>query len=159
MFPKNIKGGKYTQLKSKYNIINDVKFVYSTNIIKRYPDYPTFEKEKFVPLGYKYGIIDNDYDMLFLNESLCVVEYMTDGSTLNMFKQYYKNPKGFSFSRKQALKSLYTLKEKYIIAIHLVAESILAKQNFFKYNSQKLLTLLSIPFGVLLYAMILIKNK
>ncbi|GGZ56850.1 glycosyltransferase family 2 protein [Mesonia mobilis] len=158
LFPEEIKQGKYTQLKSKYNIVNDVKFVYSTKIIRKYPDYPTFENEKFVPLGYKYGLIDKKYDMLFLNKVLCIVEYMPDGSTLNMFKQYYKNPNGFSFSRKQSLKSIYTIKEKFILAIHLVAESILAKQNFFKDNNQKVLTALSLPFGLILYIFILIKK-
>lgn len=159
LFPKNIKGGKYSQLKSKYGIVNDVKFVYVTDVINKFRDYPVFDGENFVPLGYKYSLIDKNYDMLFLNETLCVVEYMEDGSTLNIFKQYYRNPKGFCYSRKQSLTCIYTLKEKYIIAIHLIAESILAKQNPLKNNTYKLLTIFAIPFGILLYIIILIKAK
>jgi glycosyltransferase involved in cell wall biosynthesis len=158
-FPKNIKSGKYSLLKSKYRIIGDIKFVYVTSIIKKYPEYPVFEGERFVPLGYKYSNIDKDYEMLFLNKILCIVDYMPDGSTMNIFNQYFKHPKGFAFSRKQSLKGLYNYKEKFIIAVHLVAESILAKQNPFKNNSEKMLTFLAIPLGIALYCYILFLNK
>jgi len=158
-FPENIKAGKYSLLKSKYKIIGDIKFVYVTDKIKKYSEYPVFEGERFVPLGYKYSNIDLDYDMLFLNKVLCIVDYMPDGSTMNIFNQYFKHPKGFAFSRKQSLKGFYNQKEKFIIAVHLVAESILAKQNAFKNNSEKLLTFFAIPLGIALYGYILFLNK
>lgn len=37
------------------------KLVYCTDIIKQYPEYPIFEGEKYVSLGYKYQLIDQDY--------------------------------------------------------------------------------------------------
>lgn len=158
-FPEKVKSGKYSLLKSKYNIVGDIKFVYATNVIKKYPEYPVFEGERFVPLGYKYSDIDLEYDMLFLNKVLCIVDYMPDGSTLNIFKQYYRHPKGFAYSRRHSLKGLYTLKEKFVIAVHLVAESILAKQNAFKNNPEKLITICAIPLGIALYGYILYLNK
>lgn len=158
-FPENIKSGKYSLLKSKYGIAGDVKFIYATEVIKRYPSYPVFSDENFVPLGYKYAIIDKDFDMLFMNETVCIVEYMDDGSTRNIFRQYYNNPKGFVHSRKQNLNSLFNYKEKYVIAVHLVAEAILARKSIFKDNSQKTLTFFAIPLGVLLYGYILYLNK
>lgn len=36
----------------------DKKLVYRTDIIKQYPEYPIFEGEKYVSLGYKYLLID-----------------------------------------------------------------------------------------------------
>jgi len=158
-FPENVKSGKYSLLKSKYGIVRDIKFVYATAVVKKYPQYPVFKGEKFVPLGYTYSNIDRDYDMLFLNKVLCVVEYMPDGSTLNIFRQYYKNPKGFAYSRRQSLTGLYNLKEKFVIAVHLVAESILAGENAFRGNSEKLLTFFAIPLGVALYGYILWLNR
>lgn len=158
-FPDGIASGKYVELKNKYGIVRDVKFIYDTAIIKKYDDYPTFENENFTPLGYKYAIIDQEYDMLFLNEVVCIVEYMEDGSTRNIFRQYYRNPKGFAFSRKMSFIKLYTIKEQYINAVHLIAESLLAKQNPFVNNPRKLLTFLSIPLGVGLYFYILYVNK
>ena len=158
-FPEGVKSGKYVELKSKYGIVNDVKFVYSTDVIKNYPDYPTFENENFVPLGYKYAVIDQDYDMLFFNEVLCVVEYMEDGSSLNMYRQYYRNPKGFAHCRRESFIDLYSVKEQYIKAVHLIAESLLARENPFKNNRRKFLTFLAIPLGIPLYANILRYNN
>lgn len=158
-FPNNIKSGKYSLLKSKYGIVGDVKFIYVTEILNKYGDYPTFSGEKFVPLGYKYAIIDKDYDMLFMNETVCIVDYMLDGSTLNMFKQYYKNPRGFAFSRKQNLNAIFNLKQKFLFAIHLTAESFLAKENMFKNNKHWFISICSLPFGILLYIYIIYLNK
>ena len=39
--------------------------------------------------------------MILLNEVLCCVEYLEDGSSLNMLNQYRKNPRGFAFYRKE----------------------------------------------------------
>lgn len=158
-FPTDIKSGKYAQLKNKYGIVGDVKFVYVTEIIKKYENYPVFNNENFTPLGYKYALIDQKYDMLFLNEILCTVEYMEDGSTKNIFKQYFRNPKGFAYSRKKSFLSLYTTKEQFITAVHLIAESLLAKDSPFKENPRKILTILASPLGVLLYFYIIYINK
>ncbi len=88
-FPTNIKAGKYSQLYGKYGLKGDIKFIYVTEIVKKYPKYPVYEDEKFVPLGYKYMLIDERYDLLYLNEPICVVEYLPDGSTKNIIKQYF----------------------------------------------------------------------
>ena len=70
----------------------DKKLVYRTDVIKQYPEYPIFEGEKYVSLGYKYQLIDQDYPLLALNEVLVNVEYRPDGSSLNMYRQYIRNP-------------------------------------------------------------------
>ena len=77
----------------------DKKLIYRTEIINKYPPYPEFEEEKFVPLDYKYLLADQDYELLIMNKPVCVVEYMEDGSSKNMLRQYYKNPRGFAFMR------------------------------------------------------------
>lgn len=150
-FPKNLKECKYSLLKSKYKVIGDKKFIYKTDIIKKYPEYPIFKGEKFVPLGYKYLLIDRDYDLGVLNEVLCVVEYMSDGSSKNIIKQYLKNPKGFAHERKIRMQYAPSIKEKFSNSIHYVSCSILLKNfNFLIESPNKILTLLAIPFGVLL---------
>ena len=42
-------------------------------------------------------MLDQKHEMLLMNEALCYVEYMPDGSSMNMLSQYRKNPKGFAF--------------------------------------------------------------
>ena len=80
--------------------VGDKKLVYRTDIIKNTPPYPVFDGEKYVSLSTKYTIIDQDYELVILNENLCFVEYQLDGSSTNMFRQYTRNPKGFTWFRK-----------------------------------------------------------
>ena len=99
--------------------------------------------------------------MAVMNEVVCIVEYMEDGSSRNMFSQYVKNPKGFAFYRIENMKNpKASLKYKFKENIHYVSSSIISKdKNFIKKSPNKILTLLSIPFGTLLYAYILKKVK
>lgn len=141
----------------------DKKLVYRTDIIKRYPEYPIFRGEKYVGLAYKYYCVDEDYSLLTMNDVLCIVEYQQDGSSMNMYKQYWKNPKGFAFYRKKEMQITRNWKRKFMVCIHYVSSSIMAKNGHFIQDSpNKLLTILSIPFGLFLYLFIrykVINNK
>ena len=141
----------------------DKKLVYRTDIIKRYPEYPIFRGEKYVGLAYKYYCVDENYPLLTMNDVLCIVEYQEDGSSMNMYKQYWKNPKGFAFYRKKEMQITRNWKRKFMVCIHYVSSSIIAKNGHFIQDSpNKLLTILSIPFGLFLYLFIrykVINNK
>lgn len=151
-FPTNTMSGKYSQLLGKYGLKGDIKFIYVTDIIKKYPKYPVYEDEKFVPLGYKYLLIDEEYDLLYLNEPICVVEYLPDGSTQNIIKQYFNNPKGFLFERNIRLLKAYTFKERVKNAIHYGATAIILKQISLIFKSKnKSLTVLCFPIAILLF--------
>ena len=96
-------------------------------------------------------IIDRDFKVLCFNEVFCVVDYQQDGSTLNILKQYKKNPKGFAHQRKVLMEYSPFKIQKFRNAIHYISSSILSKNgNFLKEAPNKLFTLLAIPFGVLL---------
>ena len=138
----------------------DKNLIYRTDIMKKYPPYPEFQGEKFVPLDYKYLLADQEYDLLILNEPTCTVEYMEDGSSKNMFRQYYKNPRGFSFMRKVHM--IYDKKfiNKFKNCIHYVSGSLIIKNRKFLVESpKKFMTLLAYPFGCILYLIILRKNR
>lgn len=138
----------------------DKKLIYRTEVMKQYPPYPVFEGEKFVSLGYKYLLADQDYELLVLNEAICVVEYMEDGSSLNMFRQYYNNPKGFAFIRKEHMKYNDNFFKNVKTCIHYVSSSLLCKNyRFIKESPKKILTILTIPMGFLLSKIIKIKCK
>jgi len=126
----------------------DKKLVYRTDIITKYPEYPIFEGEKYVGLAYKYYLVDRDFKLLVLNEVLCIVDYQTDGSSMNMYRQYFKNPKGFAFYRITRMQVVSSNQRRFIECIHFVSSSILAKnKHFLKESPYKLKTLLAIPFG------------
>ena len=159
-FPDKLKECKYYQLKSKYNVVGDKKFIYRTDVIKKYPEYPIFKEERFVPLGYKYMLIDQDYSLLCFNEVFCNVEYMEDGSSLNIFKQYKKHPKGFTHERKERMKFSYTFKERFKNAIHYISCSIMTKNwKFLSESPKKIMTIFALPFGIVLYLYIMNTTK
>ena len=138
----------------------DKKLIYRTEVINKYPSYPEFKGEKFVPLDYKYLLVDQDYELLIMNEAVCVVEYMEDGSSKNMFRQYYKNPRGFSFMRKVHMEYDKKFINKFKNCIHYVSSSFISKnKEFISESPNKLMTIFSIPFGASLYLLIKHNNK
>lgn len=138
----------------------DKKLIYRTEIINKYPPYPEFEEEKFVPLDYKYLLADQDYELLIMNKPVCVVEYMEDGSSKNMLRQYYKNPRGFAFMRKVHMKYDKEFLKKFKTCVHYVSSSFISKnKGFIKESPKKGMTVLAIPFGFVLYLLILYNNR
>ena len=138
----------------------DKKMIYRTEITNKYPEYPLFKGENYVSLGYKYELIDQDYPLLTLNEVLVKVEYRPDGSSMNMFRQYIKNPQGFAFIRKSSMQLAPTAKRRFMEAIHYVSSSLILKnKRFLQESPKKLLTLCAIPFGIALYLFIRYKTR
>ncbi|MBP9989137.1 MAG: glycosyltransferase family 2 protein [Ruminococcus sp.] len=138
----------------------DKKLIYRTDVMKKYPAYPEFQGEKYVSLAYKYSKADKDYTLLIMNEPVCVVEYMEDGSSTNMYKQYLRNPKGFAFIRKNDMIDNPDIKDVFRNCVHYVSSSIISKNSHFVSESpKKALTVLAIPFGVALTVHIKRKAK
>ena len=159
-FPEGLHECKSYDLKRKYGVVCDKKYVYRTDVIKQYMPYPTFEGEKFTPLNYVYQQIDLKYDMLCSNEVYCVVEYMNDGSTLNMFQQYRRNPKGFAHERNVLMSIFPDIRDRFRYAIHYVSSAIFSmNKRFIAEASNKTLVVMAIPFGILLNLYVRYKTR
>ncbi|WP_312313501.1 glycosyltransferase family 2 protein [Streptococcus parasuis] len=145
----------YNRLKGK----GDKKMIYRPEVIRPYTS-PEFENERLFPTAYKYFNVDLNYDMLVLNEPLCVVEYMPDGFTKNIIKHYKKNLNSYIYYRRFIMEyPNSTFKHKYNSAVHYIAECLLAKRKkWFKDSPNKLVVITAIPLGYLLYLYILIKG-
>lgn len=129
----------------------DKKLVYRTDVINQYPPYPVFSGEKYVALAYKYRLIDQKYRLSVLNDVLCEVEYQADGSSMSMYRQYIKNPKGFAFWRTVCMQYPESKKRIFVDCVHYVSSSILAgNRHFVRESPKKLMTICAIPFGVAL---------
>ena len=138
----------------------DKKQIYRTEVIKSTPRYPLFEGERYVGLAYKYMLIDQQYELLILNEPVCIVEYQLDGSSYGMYKQYWNNPKGWSFYRRTEMLYTNDFSRKLMVCAHYVSSSIISKNHRFIIESPcKLATICSIPLGVMLYFYIKHKVK
>ena len=159
-FPRGLNQSKYFDIYNKHGVYGDKKFIYRTDLIKNFP-YPEYEGEKYVGLDYKYKKLDERYELALINKGVCIVEYMEDGSSKNMLKQYRRNPKGWCFFRLENLKIPGTsLKYKLKECIHYVSSSIMSKnRNFISKSPYKVLTLAAIPFGLVLYIYVMLKTK
>ena len=139
---------------------SDKKLIYRTEIINKYTPYPEFEGEKLVHLDYKYFLADEDDELLIMNKPVCVVEYMEDGSSKNMLRQYYKNPRGFAFMRKVSMKYDTGFFKNFKTCIHYVSSSFISKnRKFVKESPRKGMTVLATPFGFALYLLVLYNNR
>ena len=158
--PSNINETKYFDIYNTLGVKGDKKFIYRSDLTRLYP-YPIFEGEKYVSLAYKYAKLDDDYKLGLMNEVVCIVEYMEDGSSLNMLKQYRRNPRGFSFIRIENMKNpRMATKSKFKQCIHYVSSSIISKnKRFLKETPEKLLTIMAIPLGIILYLYIMMKTS
>lgn len=138
----------------------DKKLIYRTDVINSVPPYPVFEGEKYVGLAYKYHLVDKKYKLHILNEPVCIVDYQEDGSSMNMYRQYLNNPKGFAFLRKTEMLCTGSKKRCFIECIHYVSSSIISKnKHFINESPKKFLTVCAIPFGIALTVLIKKKSK
>ncbi|RTY92294.1 glycosyltransferase family A protein [Flavobacterium sp. GT3R68] len=158
--PSQLTHCKLNELYTKYGVQGDKKLVYRTDVVKKYPAYPEFRGEKFVPLDYKCLLIDQAYDLKPVNEVFCIVEYQPDGSTLNIFRQYRKNPRGFAFSRLSRIQYGNTFKEQFKNAIHLVSSALFVKDfSLLKQTQKPEVVLLALPAGLLLNLYVRFKTR
>ena len=135
----------------KYKTSGDKKFIYRTEIINSVPEYPVFEGEKYFNLAYKYQLVSLTYQMLVMNEVVCEVEYQPDGSTRNMYLQYYRNPKGFAEARKLNMVHSISWRNRMKSHIHYVSCCIFSHNaHWLAESPRKGLTLLLSPVGVVL---------
>jgi glycosyltransferase involved in cell wall biosynthesis len=156
--PADLSTVKLNELYSLYRVKGDKKLVYRTDVVKKYPQYPLFKDERFVPLDYLYLLIDQDYSLKPVNEVFCIVEYQADGSTKNILKQYMRHPNGFAFSRLSRIEYGVTFEERFKNSIHLVSSAIFSKDiTWLLKSNKKFLVGLALPFGIALNIYIRIK--
>lgn len=149
--PEHLTSCKLNELYSLHKVKGDKKLIYRTEIVKQFPAYPIFEREKFVPLDYLYLLIDQKFYLKPVNEIVCIVEYQLDGSSMNIMKQYRKNPRGFAFSRISRINFGTTLKERFKNAIHLVSSALFVNElSLLRKSNKTMLVFFAIPFGLVL---------
>lgn len=146
----------------KYDLNNgDRTNVVRTELYKKYAPMKVFPGEKNFNPHYLHLQISMEYDFLVLNENLRFVEYQPGGMSDSMYRQYRNSPKSFAEIRKLYLSfpnaSLWFRLRQ---CIHYVSSSIIGKnRSFLKESPAMLLTVLAMPFGAALAALIYFKTK
>jgi glycosyltransferase involved in cell wall biosynthesis len=158
-FPNGLESSTLFDLYDLYKIPGDKKMFYRTDIAKRFPS-PQFKGEKYFPNKYKYTLTDEVAPCLLLHKPLCVVEYLPDGITADLFNRYLKNPKGFIFYRKFLMEKSSSFSTRFRQAIHYVAMCRLAgERNYIKNSDFPIHITLAQPFGLMLLQYIKYKAK
>lgn len=130
----------------------DRKYVIRNDCYRKVYPMPVFAGEKNFNPHYLVLKLCRNYKFLVLNKPLCVVNYQPDGMSANIFNQYVNSPRSFAELRRVIMENpntslTYLLKT----TIHYVSSSILSKnKHFVRESPRKLLTVLMIPFGMLL---------
>lgn len=149
-FPDGVNECKTYELARKYGVVCDKKYVYRPDVIKKYLPYPEFEGERYGNVNWLYQKIDHDYNMLCSNDVYCVVEYMSDGLTVNIFEQHKKSPRTRAIECDEAITYIPYWDIKLKLATQYVSSCIFAKDISLLFSaSNKLLVFISIPFGIL----------
>lgn len=160
--PNNMAIASEDHMREIMGVRGDKKLIFSSECAKKVPPYPEFEGEKFGSMGFKQCLIESELKLkwLVLPRIIYLVEYMEDGATRNMWKLYRHSFRGWDVARKQSMQYSLRFKKRFRSAIHYVSNSIFMKKyNFISDSPRKLLTLLAIPFGVILNIIIRIKSK
>lgn len=158
--PQNIEISTLNELYSVHKVTGDKKMVLRTDVVKQFPPYPIYKGEKLVPLGTLYLMIGTKYKCICSNEVFCIVEYLEDGSSKNILKQYIKSPRGFGYSRIVTMRLSNSLSVQFKAAIHLVSSALFARSIKLFFQSPNLvISILAIPFGFLLTGYIIFKTR
>lgn len=140
------------ELVVKYNYRGDAKVVYRTELLKKVAPQPTIKNEKnFNPIYLMY-LVDKQLPLLVLNKNLCFVDYQLDGMSNALYSQFANSPNSFAALRKLYM-TMPNAPLNYVFKqnIHYVSSAIFAKNlNFIAESPKKILTILAIPFGILL---------
>lgn len=108
----------YNRVRIYENRIGDMAEVYLTEVLKAYP-FPEFENEKFLSEDIVWVEIGKKYDLVFINDSIYVSDYLTDGLTINRRKNNIRSARG-AFERSKVLLSVrmkFLLKVKNILQL------------------------------------------
>lgn len=141
-------------LTGKYHIRNgDRTNVVRTSLYKKYAPMRVFPGEKNFNPHYMHLQISQEYNFLVLNENLRYVEYQSDGMSNSILKQYKNSPNSFAEIRKLYLSfpnTSFAFKMRH--SVHLVSSCILAGdwRRSVVDSPCKKITVVSIPFGILL---------
>lgn len=108
----------------------DKKLILRTDVVRKYPEVPVFEGEKYSDLGSMCMLIHFDWSFATTNDVYCIVEYQNEGSSKNMLRQYLLNPNGFAELRILTLSHPgLSILDKMRLSIHYVSSCFLAKKN------------------------------
>jgi len=87
----------------KYGVKQDKAEIFVTEKLKEFP-FPVAKDEKFVPEAYIWNRLTKKYPLWCVDEAIYCCEYLPDGYSHNLKKNFKENPKGFAMYYKDVLR-------------------------------------------------------
>ena len=137
---------------SDLNHKGDSKFVFRTELIKRYCPQIGFEGERDYNPHYMQMQLFDKYPMWIVNKNFCWVEYQigVDSMSQAIFKQYIRSPKSYARYRLMELSMTRGLSfsRKFSLCAHYISACLFCHdRDWFRNSNNKILVLLAVPLG------------
>lgn len=155
-FPKDNTKTNFCQLSNLYCIKGETVILLRTKYIQQF-QYPEFPNEKFVSEEVIYNLYDKDYSVITMSDKLCIMEYLEDGLTYNLIKNWATSPKATVYMFKNRYETVYKLplKCKILKKIKTVifqnCFAFYTKQKIGDVSSNKILSIITMPVTLLIY--------
>lgn len=106
IFPREITNNNFSTLQKdafktkmfdlyyKHGLVGDTTMVFKTEIRKKYK-HKLENNENFITEARMYNEIEKDYFVMYFTNSISVCEYLEEGYSRNISKQFVKNPFGY----------------------------------------------------------------
>lgn len=137
--------------RKKYDLDADMREAYKVSVMKKYP-FPVWDDELFAPEQLQMDAMALDgYKLRWYSEPIYVCEYHDDGLTKGSWDLLRNNKMGYAMLSNQRL--LYERSFKSLIqsaAQHIALSINAGYPSYILKSNRKLITLLSIPYGLLL---------
>ena len=162
-FPNGMKDCFELELGLYHIHVGDTKEALRTDLMKRVSPMIGFEGEKNFNPWYMVKQVVDEFPILVINDNLCWVEYQIgkDSMSQAIWKQYMDSPRSFAKHRIMWMKMKHnTWKNKFRNCVHYVSSCIIAKdKDWFKNTPLKGMTLMAVPFGIILTLLVYWKNR
>ncbi len=151
---------EFTDNHIRYRINHHIKGenaeVVKTKYFKEFP-FPEITGEKFLGEGYLWINLAMKYDTVYVDEPICIFDYLEDGLTNNLAKLRYNNPKGVVLNQKICFDKRFALIPRIKAMIRYIAYGKIAKYGtryLFREAKCKVLFIILYPLGRLYYYMV-----
>lgn len=137
--------------RKKYALDADMCEAWKTEVLKNHP-FPVWQGEKFAPEQLVlYDLALKGLKIRWYPIAMAVCEYQEGGLTLGASKLEKENPMGYAMMYNQNLKIYSSIKRNFYDAMQMTALAVYSGcLSYLKKSNNKLATVLTFPFGILL---------
>lgn len=160
LYPQNLKECYFYELTYKYHHNGDTAPVLRTELMQKVTPQIGFEGEKNFNPVYMITQVCDEYPLCVVNENLMIKEYQQDDSMSKaIFHQYMNSPRSFAKMRVLEMQLKHsTPSRRFMSAVHYVSSCIICHNSkWLSQSPRKLLTIMAVPLGLMLYLYIRIK--